>query len=310
MRDNQRGLAGVIDTLSAGYTTVNRYPWIIAIPVLLDLFFWLGHHLTLAPLVHRSLGLMQVPANLPVEMLQPYQEYREALAQAGESFNLFSLLVSHFPSIPSLMAAREGLGPELALSEPWVALLLSLVLPVVGIWLASLYYVGIGRQVKGGTEGTGRLWRRVWRSWGRLLGFLLLMLGVILLFGLPVALLTVLAAAINLALIGILGSFVWAAILWAQFYLFFVVDAMVISDVGPLQAIRNSVAVVRFNLRSALGLVVLAYVIMLGMPIVWDAVAQGPFGTIAAVLGNAYITTGLAAASMIYYRDRIEKLSS
>ena len=308
-RDKQRGVAGVIDTLSAGYAIVNRHPWVIAVPVLLDIFFWLGHHLSLAPLVQKMLVRMPVPVDVPAEMLQAYQDYRDGLARAGESFNLFSLLVSHFPGIPSLMSTKEGLGPTIALADPWAALGLSLLLPMAGIWLASAYYVGIGNQVRGVTDEAGQLWRRVWRTWGRLLGFLLMALGVLLLFGLPLLVLALVAAAINTAFLSIVASAVWLAALWAQFYLFFVLEAMVISDVGPIQAIRNSVAVVRFNLGSTLGLVVLIWVITLGMPLAWDALAQNTPGTVVGIIGNAYIATGLAAASMIYYRDRFAVLA-
>lgn len=309
-RDKERGATGVIDTLSAGYATVNRHPWILAVPVLVDLFFWLGPHLSLAPLVQRTAGRLAAPIGLSAEMLEAYQEYREGLVQAGETFNLFSLLTTHFPGIPSLMAARESLGPTMAVEDPGTVLLLFLLLPIAGLWLASLYYVAIGRPVRGTVESVSTLWGRIWRTWRRLLAFLLLVIGVALLFGLPLMVLALMAGAINTSLLGFLASFLMVTALWVQFYLFFVVDAMVISDAGPLQAVRNSVAVVRFNLGSTLGLVVLIWLIMLGMPIVWETVAQSLLGTAAGILGNAYISTGLAVAGMTYYRDRFSRLGS
>ncbi len=309
-RDKERGLTGVIDTLSAGYETVNRHPWILAVPVLVDLFFWFGPHLSLAPLVQRTVGRLSAPIGLSAEMLQAYQDYRDGLLRAGESFNLFSMLTTHFPGIPSLMSGREGLGPTAAMDNPWMALLLFLLLPVAGIWLASTYYVAVGRQVRGIDEDVGTLWGRVWRTWGRLLLFLLLALGVGMLFGVPLVVLAFVVGSFNSSLLGFLASLLWVTALWVQFYLFFVVDAMVISDVGPLQAIRNSVAVVRFNLGPTLGLVVLIWIIMLGMPIVWDAMAQNPVGIAAGILGNAYISTGLAVASMTFYRDRFLALNN
>ncbi|MHB8993580.1 MAG: hypothetical protein ACYC66_18315, partial [Chloroflexota bacterium] len=72
---------------------------------------------------------------------------------------------------------------------------------------------------------------------------------------------------------------------------------------------RNSIAVVKSNLGPTLGLVVLVWLIMLGMPIVWDAMAQNPAGVVAGILGNAYISTGLAVASMSFYRDRFLRLA-
>ncbi|MGE5619698.1 MAG: hypothetical protein ACM3US_10615 [Sphingomonadaceae bacterium] len=308
-RDNERGTRGVVDTLSAGYETVNRHPWVIAIPVLVDLFFWLGPHLSLAPLVQRTVGRIAAPIGLSAEMLEAYQEYREGLLQAGESFNLFSLLTTHFPGIPSLMSARAGLGQTATMEDPWMALLLFLLLPIAGIWLASAYYVAVGQPVRGDQESVGTLLGRVWRTWRRLLGFLLLVIGVALLLGVPLLVLALVAGAVSASLLGFLVTFLWITALWAQFYLFFVVDAMVISDVGPIQAMRHSVAVVRANLGPTLGLVVLVWTIMLGMPIVWDAMAQNPVGTVAGILGNAYISTGLAVASMSFYRDRFLRLT-
>ncbi|MHB0871568.1 MAG: DUF7847 domain-containing protein [Chloroflexota bacterium] len=308
-RDKERGARGVIDTLSAGYETVNRHPWVIAIPVLVDLFFWLGPHLSLAPLVQRTVGRVAAPIGLSAEMLQAYQEYRDELLRAGESFNLFSLLTTHFPGIPSLMSAREGLGQTATMEDPWMALLLSLLLPIAGIWLASAYYVAVGRQVRGNEERVSTLWSRVGRTWRRLLGFLLLAIGAALLFGVPLVILAVVAGAVSSSLLGFLVTFLWVTAMWVQFYLFFVVDAMVISDVGPIQAMRNSIAVVKSNLGPTLGLVVLVWLIMLGMPIVWDAMAQNPAGVVAGILGNAYISTGLAVASMSFYRDRFLRLA-
>lgn len=305
--DRERGSAGVIDTLSAGYATVNRFFWIIAIPVLLDLFLWLGPRLSLMPLVQETLDRLQVPAGLPAEMLQGYQDARGGLLRAGESFNLFSLLATHYPGIPSLMSARGGTGVILAVSDPLAASALFLLLPVLGIGLASVYYLWIGLQVERNSAGAGRWWSAVRRTWLRLLAFVLLALGVLLLLGLPVMVLALLVGSLSSSALGFLAAFFWVAAIWVQFYLFFVVEAMVISDVGPIQAVRNSVAVVKSNLGSSLGLVVLVWVITLGMPIVWDALAQNLVGILVGIVGNAYISTGLAAASMIFYRDRFAR---
>jgi hypothetical protein len=309
-REKERGSTGVIDTLSAGYNTVNRHPWIVGVPVLVDLFFWLGPRLSLAPLVQRTVGRIAAPAGLPADTLQTYQDYRDWLLQAGGSFNLFSLLTTHIPGIPSLMAGRDGLGATVALDSPWVVLLLFLLLPVAGLWLASIYYVGIGQPVRGVAESVGALWARIWRTWGRLLLLMLLAIGVVLFVGLPLMVVGMLLGALNGPIVGFFAAFLWVVALWVQFYLFFVVDAIVISDVGIAQAIRNSVTVVRFNLGPTMGLVVLIWIITLGMPIVWDAIAQNPIGTGVAILGNAYISAGLAVASMTFYRDRFLALGN
>ncbi len=307
-RDKERGAAGVIDTLSAGYETVNRHPWILAVPILVDLFFWLGPHLSLASLVRETLGRIAVPIGFSGEMAQAYQDYRDGLQQAGESFNLFTLLTAHFPGLPSLMAAKEGLGPTIAVNDPWMVLLLFLLLPILGLWLASVYYLGIGSQIRETADGAASLWGRVWRTWSRMIAFMVLAIGAGLLLGVPLLVLTLAAGAISSSLLGFIAAFLWVTALWVQFYLFFVVDAMVINDVGAIQAMRNSITVVRFNLGSTLGLVVAIWVIMLGMPIVWDTMSSNILGNAAGIIGNAYISTGLAVASMRFYRDRFARV--
>ena len=40
---------GVIDSLSAGFGVVNEQPWIVLLPVVLDLFFMFGPRVSIAP---------------------------------------------------------------------------------------------------------------------------------------------------------------------------------------------------------------------------------------------------------------------
>ena len=193
----------------------------------------------------------------------------------------------------------------MGLGSGWLAMGLLLLLPMVGIGLSAIYFVLIGQQVTGTGYRPERLLVQAWRTWGRLLRFLLLLIGVSLLFGMPLmALALVLGPSSEVLSLAVTA--LWVALIWAQFYLFFLVDAMVISDVGPLQAMRNSMAIVRSHMSSTLGLVILVWIITLGMPVIWDRLAESGPGIVVSIFGNAYIMVGLAAASMIYYRDRIQ----
>ena len=307
-RDTERR-AGVIDTLSAGYATVNRHPWILTVPVLLDLFFWLGPHLSMRPLVERYFGANLVPTGLSADVLQAYEQARETVIRAGDSFNLFTLLVAHFPGIPSLMAARDGAGPSLDVADSGILLAALFLLPVLGLGLAAVYYVTVGMPVIGSVKGAAAVAGRAWRTWVRLVAFMLMVLAFGFLVGVPTGVLVLLFGGPEGSLAGFMGAFLSVVALWTLFYLFFVVDAMVVSDVGPFHAMRNSIAVVRSNTGSTLGLAVLIWIITLGMPLVWDAIAQNAAGIVVGILGNAYIASGLAVASMTFYRDRFAALN-
>ena len=77
---------GVIDTVSAGYTLVGRHPWLIAIPIVLDLLLWAGPRLGIAPLIADFLRVTATPADLGPEYVETLQIARESLTAMGQSF--------------------------------------------------------------------------------------------------------------------------------------------------------------------------------------------------------------------------------
>ena len=58
LAQSETRLTGVIETLSNGYGVVNRHPWILLLPILLDLFLWLGPQVSVAQLVSRTLTVV------------------------------------------------------------------------------------------------------------------------------------------------------------------------------------------------------------------------------------------------------------
>ncbi|HUX87106.1 MAG TPA: hypothetical protein VMW65_08895, partial [Chloroflexota bacterium] len=91
-------------------------------------------------------------------------------------------------------------------------------------------------------------------------------------------------------------------------YLFFLVDAIVVSQAGPIRATLSSARVVANNFWPSVGFIVLIYVISLGTQVIWTSLSQSPAGTLVAIAGNAYIASGLTAASMLFYQSRVAKL--
>ena len=109
---------------------------------------------------------------------------------------------------------------------------------------------------------------------------------------------------------GFLASVFLGAILWAYVYLFFTTNAVVLDLSGPFHALRSSIAVVRHYFWSTLAFICLILIIGNGIPIILEELATQVqlVGTPIAILGYIYITSGLAAASMTYYKERIEHL--
>jgi hypothetical protein len=93
-------------------------------------------------------------------------------------------------------------------------------------------------------------------------------------------------------------------------FLYFVAAAIASDGVGLGQAVRRSLVVVMQNFWSTVGLIVLTGLILLGFQFIFQRLAEiGPVAIIASILANAILLTGLTAARLIFYRDRLLRIA-
>jgi hypothetical protein len=335
---------GVIDTLSAGYAALNRQLWVLLVPIVVDLVLWLGPHVSYSPLVdplvtRATESVRQVavgPTPAPVsprrgqarvaanpanpELTSRLDEVRQWTLSRTTDTNALSLLARGPLVVPSLAAPLGAAGIigsvgafQFVTSWPEGLLLIG-ALVTASLLLGGVFYTGLAASAAAdATRGPVTASRRAPRVALRVIGLLAALLGTGVLLGLPVLVLVGFTALVapELAVFG--GVFVLAGLLFAEVHLFFAVPAICVSNVGPLAAVQRSVAVVRRHLWPTLGLILLTWLILAGMGRVWELVAsslQAPFGAGLAILGNAYIASGLIAAGMIFYTERVESLSS
>lgn len=308
----ERRELGVIDTLRVGFNMAMKHAWPISMPAILDLYFWLGPKLSVVPLTKKlSRFLVPIPGTGAAYQKQLAQ-MRELLGSLSESYNLFSLLSQPLLRVPSLTTGRE-LRPSFIASEaPIITLeshlgLLGVGLPLilVGVLFGCVYLDLIAQGVR--EEKAPLSARRVLIYWLRVISLGLLLAGLIAIFGALSGVSILIAGALSPAL-GSVFSLLWLSAGWlgagCSFFAIFVIDAIIISDVGVLKAFWNSANVVRRNLWPSLGLFLLIAVIGGGLPLLWRRLSVNPLGTILGIVGNSYIGSGLAAASLIFYRDR------
>lgn len=308
---------GVIDSISEGLSVVRRRPLLMAIPVLVDLVLWLAPRLSVEPLAARVADAM-IQAGTGTDSVESVQAAGEFLVSIGRDSNLFDLLANGIVGIPSLLAAdlpgdlwRPFAGVEVG-SLP-LAAVLAVVIGVVGLTVGALYLTAVAAAVQGQHLSAAEVLRRAWRNTLRFITAVLALAVLLVLLGVPLSLFMMVLmlisptlAGLATSLIGLLG--VWAG-LWALFYLFFVVDAMVLQDIGLQRSILNSVMVVRSSFWSVLGLIILLNVLAAGFTVVWHWIAAAtPLGVPLAVAGNTFVGSGLVAASFVFYRGRYEAL--
>jgi hypothetical protein len=312
---------GVIETLSAGYIAVNRQLWVLLLPILLDVFLWLGPHVSFSPVVgpavthatewtrQVALGPRRAPRNPDISA--GLDESRQYLIARVDEVNGLSVLAWGPLAVPSLATLPDD-NEELAFVNGWAdGLALLAACFGVSLLLGGWFYGGLaaGSTGAGGPLTAGR---NTPRAVLHVLGLVAVLVGAGLLLGLPVLLLIAFTALVSppVAILG--GVMVAAGLLFASVHLFFAIDAIFVSHAGPLSAIQRSVGLVRRNLWPSVALMLLTWLILAGMARVWDILGstlQSPFGVAVGILGNAYIASGLIAAGMVFYTQRTEPAS-
>lgn len=315
-------LPGVIDTLSAGYQTLNKHPYLLLVPVILDIFYWLGPRLSVQTLAQRAtVAIQDAVASAATTMANTQATssldvLKTTVESVGKDMNLFSVL-SGALSVPTLLGSQDMHAPAwvgavatYSISTYTGLALFFALLFVVGAAVGGVYMGLAAQVVRGENVEPGRLVRRVGAAALRYIGLLALLTLVAIVAGLPASLLIGILTLVSPVLGSVLLLVVWTAIFWLYVNLYFTVPALFVSNAGPLRAILNSITVVRLSTSSALRLLVLMFIVSWGMSYVWSMLGTSDLATAAGILGNAYIGTGMTIAGMIFYRDRINLISS
>jgi hypothetical protein len=301
---------GIIDTLSAGFRTVSRRLWLVVVPVLLDLYLWLGPKLSIRPIIERLVTLFRTmmatasmpPANGSADAVAMAELMLHTFEETLGSINLFALLAwgrLGVPSVTGVAFIPENARWTIEISGYGQALVLQLLLLGAGLLIACVYLSMLADTLRINNEESFMarlrfLMRRVPTYWLHL-AIIFVPLSMLFMFTLSVGM-----------LLGPLSVFVAVGVLWAMLFLAFVPQAVTLAEHRPLMALWSSVAIVRINFWSTLGIVLLTNVIGAGLGLIWNQLLLGStVGTLAAILANAYVGTGLTMALFIFYRDRI-----
>jgi hypothetical protein len=315
MENAERKPLSVIDALSAGFDLVIHRPWILVLPVALDLFLWIGPQARAKPVFDQMIALLNVSAaqNNTPDAQSSFEMMRTTLQAAGEHFNLFSYVALFGMGMPTLAGVDmpAGFTPPLTLAiEDELSLLSWIVLSaIVGVFLGSIYLEGIARRVRQDTGGARTFVPRVLKSYATVLGLGILLVGGGLLLALPFVAGAVLVSYLSptLALMVLLAILlIYVSLL---LYLAFAVPSVFVSGSGAMQAILNSMAILRYNFWPAIGLIFLIALLEMGFSVIWQGLVGSAWGVVLVFVLSAFLGTGLVAGGMLFYYDRFSWLT-
>jgi hypothetical protein len=302
---------GVLAAFVTGFERIAEQPILIAPPLLLDLFLWLGPRLSLSALFRQAAAATATLSSGDPVLRQQAAPLTESLEVLADRFNLFSALNSVPVGIPSLMAGRlpveNALGnvTRLELQDPLAILGVWVVLTIVGLGLGAMYHRGLARRVAP-TENLAP----PWKAW---FGFILLAVTVYI-GGFVWAMATVLAAAIVGIILPLFSAGVvligLSLLFWIGTYLAFTPHGIIRYRLGVIQAMLESAMVVRWNTLSALGFIGAAIGVSWLTNLVWDLPQAASWFSILGLLGHAFVSAMIIVGSYAFYQARHEWLTA
>lgn len=304
---------GIIASITSGFETVNARLELVLLPLGLDLFLWLGPHLSIRPMVDQFLSLMRTLLAQDPLSLKNFETVREWLATFGSEFNLFSVISQPLGlplGLPSLMAGRSpiaipgGAPVTWLIDSPLEFLLLFGTFGLVGLFLSALYFGGLAQHVREAKLDLRQLVQHVWRDWARLTALAVLGLITLLFLSLPMIVLSAIAALLSPIAVSIVSVLSWMTVVWIILYTGFTPHGIILQRRSLFGALWDSLRLVQWSLPSTAGLYIVLILISAGLSAVWNIPQANSWYLLIGLIGHALVSTALVASTFIYYRDR------
>jgi hypothetical protein len=295
---------GVIETVGNAFVLLNKRPYLLIPPVLLDVFLWLGARLSIKPLTDALVNATKGSPSIDSKTI-------DQLHAIGSSYNLFELLGVSTPTFVTRIGADTIAGASRSTIEDlhwWVILLAGFGLLIAGLALGMAYLTLLGFLVRDEGVTVVSYGAVTLKNVVRTYAFFLLLIGLALLILFPLLLLSSVLLAFGISILPVVTLVVGLAVMWAYVLLYFARDAIVISQAGPAKAIYLSYNVVRANFWPCVGLIAVSFILRIGTPLALVAFTRTPWGVPLAFILHAYVLTGVAVAALLFYRDRAKKL--
>jgi hypothetical protein len=309
---------GVIDALSAGLDAVLRHPWLLLIPLALDLFLWVGPRLQ-APALYRFFEptLRQMLIEMPsTEGRLAAQELGKLLNTFFTQYNLFSWLSVGLVGVPvvnagidsTLKLATGGLPLVWQIAELDGYVLLMFVFTGIGLLISALFWALLSGYVRGDQFQAARWLKDSLTIWKRLGLLFFLIIATVLLAIFPMSMVMLTVGAFSPGLASLVPALMMAVGLWVIFVCVFTPHGIALHRMPLGRAVNTSILIVRANLTPTAGLVAVMVAISIGMNVIWGALAVDSWLRLVAIVGNAIIGAGLIVASLLFYRNRVSVL--
>ncbi|HET7143941.1 MAG TPA: hypothetical protein VFI68_07990 [Anaerolineales bacterium] len=296
---------GVINSIKAGFDKVAAHVTAIILPLLLNLFLWLGPRLRLDTLFNsmrtNMISIWQTGGVSAADITRVLETYDTTIPL----INLFWLLRTLPIGISSLLfqqaAASTPLGNPIDLQVSAVNFLGWIFLLIFIGWIGGgLYFRSVALMATADKDDQPMsIFRAILQT--ILISLVCGMLAVVI--GLPILLVLALVLQFSAFAANILVLFVSLTSMWVIVPLFFWPHGVFVKKQNVITSIISSVQMARFTLPKSSMFVLTVFLLSFGLNFLWNIPPEDSWITLLGIFGHSFVTTALLAGSFIYYRD-------
>ncbi|MGB9673680.1 MAG: hypothetical protein ACPL3P_06040 [Anaerolineales bacterium] len=299
----------LIKSFKEGFDAIANHIGLLLFPLGLDLFLWLGPHWRISRLIEQMLQTMaQVSGGGQTDLLRLGQEFWKT---AAERINIFALLRTYPVGIFSLMAGVQpvdtpfGKPIEFQVDSIFILFLAWIILTLVGIACGTIFFSAVAQAALEGKLN----WLELITSWfTRFIQVALLSMfwvTIIALISMPSSCLISVFALSNVSISQFAILIILGLLVWLLFPLLLSPHGIFYKKENVWKSIKQSVRITRFTFPTTTLLFLMVIVINQGLDIVWRLPKETSWFMVIGIAGHGFITSGLLAATFVYYRDAI-----
>lgn len=295
---------GVINSIKAGFDAIAAHITAILLPLLLNLFLWLGPRLRVDTLFNSAKEYMVgvwSAGGIPAEEIQ---RSIETLEKGIPAINIFWSLRTFPIGISSLLFSREVTQTPLGNPATFQVDGFSLAGWILGLsiigWVGGgLYFRSVARISAVDKDELISPIRAVFQT-------ILLSIACTIIFyviGLPLVILMTVLLQISVFIANIAVLILSLISMWVIVPVFFWPHGVFLKKQNFLLSIISSIQMARFTLPTSSMFVLTVFLLSVGLNYLWRIPPEDSWMTLFGIFGHSFVTTALLAASFIYYRD-------
>ena len=296
---------GIINSLKVGFDIIATHITAIFLPLLLNLFLWLGPRLRMDALFNSMkadvLAIWR-SGGIPAEDIQRAMDLYEKTIPRINLFWIFHTIPIGISSmfLPQKIS-QTPLGDPAILQVSATSLLSWIFFLILfgwiggGMYFRSVAWLSMQNQDVPPMSVTHAIVQTILLSISWVVLFFLI--------GVPIFLALAVVLQFSATVANLLILLLCFVSMWVIVPLFFWPHGVFIKQQNVIAAILSSVQLVRFTLPTSSLFVLTVFLLTFGLNFLWSIPSEDSWMMLLGIFGQSFVSTALLAASFVYYRD-------